>query len=95
MASADIHGLHQTQKMEGTIHSIAVSSIGTPAVLLWIVDDETGQLHQMHSDLAPDASASLGMLNLLQDAAGRDHRVRVRWTDDGDTKRFHLVRMFV
>jgi hypothetical protein len=84
----------ETERMDGTIGSVAVDSVGDPRVILWITDDATNVVHQMNGTLDTDAVASLGMLQLLRDAVETANRVRVRYTTGSEgAKYFHLVRI--
>jgi hypothetical protein len=89
----DPQTLDETETMDGTVTSFAVDSIGKPTVIVWIRDDATGDTHQMNAGLDTDAVASLGMLHVLREASAQSRRVRLRWTDDGGVKWFHLARV--
>jgi len=89
----DPQTLDETEMMDGTVTSLAVDSVGRPTVILWIRDEASGDTHQMNASLDSDAVTSLGMLQILRDALDQSRRVRVRWTDDGGVKWFHLARV--
>ena len=85
--------LDDTTLLEGTIASVAVSSIGSPEVILWLTSSGS-VTREMHGSLGTDAVSRLGMLQLLQHAVVDKREVEVRYTvDTQGLKWFHFVRM--
>lgn len=89
----DPQTLDETTIMDGTLTSVAVDQIGRPRIMIWIKDEADGATHQMDNPLDTDAVATMGMLQLARDAVVGNLPVRVRYTESGNTKLFHLLRL--